>query len=332
LPAGKSHPRGTFTDITESNVPALSPDGRKILFRKDSDLYVFDLESNKIIRLTSDGTGTVLNGQLDWVYPEELDLGTAFWWSPDSRQIAYMQFDVSHEFVYPHEDLLGTRALFEPQRYPQAGTPNAIVKIGVVAASGGSTRWIDLNATSGTLFPRVNWLPDSKRLAIQRMPRIQDELELLIADVSAGKVKTLLTEADKTWVNSHDDLRFLKQRSEFVWSSERSGYRHLYLYSLNGEMLRQLTAGNWQVNRVVALNEHDRTLYFTSAQASPLEDHLYRVSLDGGLPKQLSEGAGVHEIQSDEQARSYLDTYSSLAAPPETTLYDSSATRIAVES
>jgi dipeptidyl-peptidase-4 len=330
LEPGKPKPREAFTDMTEKNVPTLSPDGHRILFRLNADLFVFDLQSRKTIRLTFNGSETLLNGELDWVYPEELDLGKAFWWSPDSKYIAYMQFNVGNEFIYPHEDLLGTRAVFEPQRYPQAGTPNAVVKIGVVPASGGATTWIDLGPDSSALLARVNWTPDSKRLAIQQMPRVQDKLDLLIADASSGRAKALLTEHDKTWVNVSDDLRLLKASPQFLWSSERSGYRHLYLYSMNGELARQLTSGNWQVNRVVALNEKSRYVYFTSTQAGQLEEQLYRVSLDGGTPERLTHGAGVHDIRSDEQGRNYLDTYSSLTSPPETLLCDSSGAHLAV--
>ena len=330
IDAGDARPKKTIADICEDNVPTLAPNGRFVLFRKDSNLFVRDLASPKTVQLTSDGTSTLLNGQLDWVYPEELDLGTAFWWSPNSKQIAYMQFDVSKEFVYPHSDLLGLRAIYEPQRYPQAGTPNAEVKVGVVSADGGPTTWMQIGDTANTLIARVNWLPNSKALSIQRMNRIQNHLDFLFADAANGSVRTVLTERDKFWINTNDDLRLLHIRPEFVWSSERSGFRHLYLYSTNGELIRQLTSGDWQVNKVVALNEDTGYVYYTSTEASPLQGQLYRVSLKGGAPERLSRSAGMHAIFSDERGRNYLDTFSTLTSPPQSTLHDGSGAQLAV--
>src|SRR5579863_6872290 len=175
----------TATPAVERD-PKLSPDGASVAFRRGHDLYVLEMASKKLTRLTTDGSATLLNGELDWVYPEELDLGTAFWWSPDSKQIAYLQFETSREFVYPQAALLGLRAVAEPERYPQAGTPNADVHVGVVAATGGGTRWTDLGETRGFLIARVHWTPDSTRLLIERMNRVQNHLDLLLADGSSG--------------------------------------------------------------------------------------------------------------------------------------------------
>lgn len=140
--------------------PKLSPDGKSISFRLESDLYVMEIASRKITRLTHDGSGTIWNARVDWVYPEELDLGTAHWWSPDSQRIAYLQFDVSREPLFPHADWLAARAFPEPQRYPKAGDPNAEVWVGVVPASGGRTQWMDLGETRDHLLARVQWTPD----------------------------------------------------------------------------------------------------------------------------------------------------------------------------
>jgi dipeptidyl-peptidase-4 len=330
MDAHKSKPRVTFTEIGEDNVPTLSPDGQSVLFRKNFNLYVMDLKTRLVRQLTSNGTSILMNGQLDWVYPEELELGTAFWWSPDSKYIAYMQFDVSHEFMYPHEDLLGERAVYEPQRFPQAGTPNALVRIGVIPAKGGSTTWLQVNDSADSLLARVAWLPDSAHLAIQRMNRVQNRLELLLANATDGGVRTLLTETDKYWVNVSNDLQLLRHKPEFVWSSERSGFRHLYLYSLNGELERQLTSGEWPVRRVLGVDEEARMVYFASGQDNPLEDQLYRVSLDEGPPQRVSSGSGNHSVEIDETGRHYLDTFSNLQTAPETTLHDAAGKQLSV--
>src|SRR5579884_690595 len=162
----------TKTDVTEID-PKLSPDGKKIAFRRGSDLYSLEIETRKETRLTSDGSATLLNGGLDWVYPEEIGLNTAFWWAPDSRAIAYLQFDTSREALFPHEDLLKTHGMFEPQRYPQAGQNNADVRLGVVAATGGATRWFDVGDTRDAyLIARAGWMPGSQRLYVIRTNRV----------------------------------------------------------------------------------------------------------------------------------------------------------------
>src|SRR5262245_3112372 len=166
--------------------PKLSPDGRLVAFRRGEDLYCLEIDSRKETRLTNDGSPMLLNGQLDWVYPEELGLGTAYWWSPDSKRVAYLQFDVSREPVFPQVDLLSARARLEPERYPKAGDPNADVRVGVVAAAGGETRWMDLGETRESLIARVDWLPGGQSLAVQRLNRLQNRLDLMVADPSTG--------------------------------------------------------------------------------------------------------------------------------------------------
>ena len=166
-----------------------------MLYRANANLYVLDVATRKVRQLTNDGTPTLLNGELDWVYPEELYLHTAAWWSPDSKRVAYMQFDVSHEFVYPQVDLIGERAFEEPERYPQAGTPNALVKIGIVGADGGKTKWMDLGETTNTLLARVDWLPTGDGVAVQRYSRVQDRLDLVVCDTHTGAAHVVLHRA-----------------------------------------------------------------------------------------------------------------------------------------
>ena len=158
-------------------------------FRRGWDLYVLNLADGRETRLTSDGSDTLRNGGLDWVYPEELELGTAYWWSPDSRSIAYLQFNVSGEPLYPHADLLGPRAMSEPQRYPQAGENNAMVRVGVIPAAGGGTKWLDVGDTVKTyLIARAGWIPDSHGVYVVRTNRIQNQLDFLVYDVASGQV------------------------------------------------------------------------------------------------------------------------------------------------
>jgi len=308
----------------------LSPDGRYVSFRREHDLYSLEIATGKTARLTSDGSETLLNGELDWVYPEELEIGTAHWWSPDGKQIAYLQLDVGREPVYPQADLLSLRARLEPERYPKAGDPNADVRLGIVSASGGLTRWMDLGETRDNLLARVAWLPDGQAVAAERLNRIQNRLDLLIANAATGAARVALHEEDPYWINVNDDLHFLKDGKRFLWGSERDGFHHLYLYSTGGKLLQQLTSGEWVVDTVAGLDEAKGEVYFTSTEQSPLERQLYGVGLDGAGRRRLSTEPGTHVISMSPDCGLYLDTASNLASPPRRTIhrYDGAETAV----
>ncbi len=328
------HPNGQFEQITKTDIdegdPKLSPDGKQVLYRWEWNLYVLDLATKQVRQLTTDGAPTLMNGQLDWVYPEELDLGTATWWSPDSKQIAYFQFNVANEFMYPQIDLLGERAIPEPERYPQAGTPNALVKLGVISAQGGPTTWMDLGQTSNSLLARVDWSPDSSQVAVQRFNRVQNELDLLFCHPGTGAVRKILHEESKTWLNPADNLYFLKSRPEFLWTSEQSGFRHLYRYSDEGELLGQLTRGDWMITSIAAIDEAHQKVYYTSTETSPLERQLYNVSFNGGAPTRVTQGPGTHYVHANSDGSYFVNTYSSMERPPETVLLDGGGRQLAV--
>jgi dipeptidyl-peptidase-4 len=309
----------TATAVAEAD-PKLSPDASHVVFRRGSDLYTLDIASKKETRLTDDGSATLLNGELDWVYPEELDLGTAYWWSPDSSKLAYMQFDISREFDYPQIDLKGRRAVLELERYPQAGTPNADVRVGVVSKDGGATRWMDLGETRGHLIARVYWTPDSSALAICRMNRVQNELDLLRAPAGSGTAQTLIHETDRTWINISDNFRFLKN-GQFIWSSERDGFRHLYLYSAEGKQISRITEGNWEVESIVGVDEARRRVFYVSTDPSPLQRQLWAINFDGTGKTRLTKEEGTHSISMSPSMDYYLDTWSNLTNPPRRTLH-----------
>lgn len=290
--ASGKHEQLTKTDFAEED-PKLSPDGKQVLYRTQSDLYLLDVAGRQAHRLTTDGSSTLLNGQLDWVYPEELDLGTASWWSPDSKQIAFLQFDISHEFIYPQADLTGERAQAEPERYPQSGTPNAKVRLGIITAASGNLQWIDLGDSSDALFARVIWLPDSSRLAVEKLNRVQNRLDVLLCDPSTGSTKNILHEESNTWINFTDNLYFLKNRPEFLWTSEReNGFRHIYRYSDAGELLAKITSGDWEVRKIEAIDEAHQKVYYLSSESNPLETQLYSVGLSGGERTRVTREAG----------------------------------------
>ncbi len=271
------------------------------------------------------GSDTLRNGGLDWVYPEELDLGTAYWWSPDSQSIAYLQFDISREPLYPHEDLRGPRPIYEPQRYPQAGENNPDVRVGVVAAGGGSTRWMDPAGTRDQyLIARVGWTPDSRNVYVVRTNRVQNKLDLLLAAAGSGKASRIFEETDKYWINVPDDPVFVNHGKEFLWLSERDGFRHLYLRSINSGQTRQLTQGSWEVTGIDGVDQAAGRVYYTSSETSPLERQFYSIGMTGQGKQRLSAGSGTHTIAMGPGGHFYLDTFSSVSpvsAPPRTTLH-----------
>jgi dipeptidyl-peptidase-4 len=324
---------GQWTQLTATpqaeRDPKVSPNGKRVAFRRDHNLYSMEIASRKVTRLTRNGSATLLNGELDWVYPEELDLGTAYWWAPDSKSVAYMQFDVSREPLYPQVDLTGLHAILEPERYPKAGEPNAAVRIGVVRATGGRTRWMRLGGTADELLARCDWLPDSSGLAVVQLNRVQNRLELLAANAATGAVRTVLRETDPFWINVHGGPYFLKGGREFLWQSERDGFNHLYRYSLDGCLLAQLTHGDWAVTALAGVDEPGR-VYYVSTEASPLERQLYRVDLDGQGKRRLSTPGGTHAISLGPGPDYYLDFFSSLTEPPRTTVHRANGSEWAV--
>jgi dipeptidyl-peptidase-4 len=321
---------GKWTQLTKTPVaerdPKLSPDGKTVAFRRDWDLYTLDVASKRETRLTTGGSDTLRNGGLDWVYPEELDLGTAYWWSPDSQSIAYLQFDISREPLYPHEDLRGARPIYEPQRYPQAGENNPEVRVGVVAARGGSTRWMGVRGTADDfLIARAGWTPDSNNVYVVRTNRVQNKLELFLAAAGSGKASQILEETDKYWVNVQEDPVFVNGGKQFLWLSERDGFRHVYLYSINGGQARQLTQGSWEVTGIAGVDEAAGRVYYTASETSPLERQFYSVGTTFGTQgegkQRLSSGSGTHTIAMGPGGHFYLDTFSSVSSPPRTTVH-----------
>jgi dipeptidyl-peptidase 4 len=309
--------------------PKISPDGRSVSFIRDHNLWLVNLVDGKERAVTQGGTEEIRKGELDWVYPEELDIKTAYWWAPDSSAIAYLEMDERKVSQYPMVDFSSPSGEAEMERYPVAGGANPVVRVLVASVKGGEPRAIDTGAETDIYIPRVNWLNDSKHLAIQRLNRTQTTLDLLIADTSTGKTRPALSENDPNWINVSDDLYFLKDGKRFLWSSERSGYRHLYLYDLDGKQLAQLTKGEWEVSSLDAVDESKGLVYFTPAEKSPLERHLYRVALDGSGFTRLTKEEGTHAAVFAPNAAAFYDTYSNAATPPRQDLYRADGSRIA---
>jgi dipeptidyl-peptidase 4 len=296
--------------------PKISPDGRFVSFARNHNLWLVSVADGKERAFTAGGTEAVRKGELDWVYPEELEITTAYWWAPDSSAIAYFEMDESKVAKYPLVDFTSPAGEAEEERYPPAGGGNPSVRVFVAPVGGGEAHAMDTGENTDIYIARVNWLADSKHVAIQRLNRQQTVLDLLIADAATGQMRTALTEQDQYWININNDLRFLKDGKRFLWSSERSGYRHLYLYDLDGKQLAQITKGEWEVSGVDAVDEAKGVVYFTGTAKSPLERHLYRVSLDASAISRITIHNGTHGVNMAPDTSAFVDTYSDVMTPP----------------
>jgi len=308
--------------------PKISPDGRFVSYVRDHNLWLVSIADGKERTLTQGGTEEIRRGELDWVYPEELEIKTAYWWAPDSSAIAYLEMDERKVSQYPMVDFSSPSGEAEMERYPAAGGANPVVRVFVASLSGGEPRAFDMGAETDIYIPRVNWLTDSKHLAIERLNRTQTALDLLIAETATGKTRAVLSETDPNWINVSDDLYFLKDGKRFLWSSERSGYRHLYLFDLEGKQLAQLTKGEWEVSAVDAVDEAKGLVYFTATEKSPLERQLYRIAFDATGFTRLTKEAGTHAAVLAPNTAAFYDTFSNAAAPQRQDLYRADGSRI----
>ena len=307
--------------------PRLSRDGTKVAFVRDGELFVagcFDGEPPR--KLTAGSEGALTNGLADFIHQEELDQDHGFWWSPNGSHIAYIQADSRHIPDYPivHQGKDGID--IEHHRYPFAGEANARLRLGVVALATGVTRWLDLGPDDDIYIPRVQWSPDGS-LAVQVLSRDQKSLRLIAFDVESCVGTDLLEERTEPWVNLSHDARFL-ETGEFLWSSELSGFRHLYLYDRSGRELRQLTSGDWMVTHVVDVDEPRRLVYFAATRDSVLERHLYRVSLDGGEIQRLTAEPGWHGCVLSPDGSRFIDVWSTMQQAPSVVLRDAATGQV----
>jgi dipeptidyl-peptidase-4 len=326
--AAREASRVTQTAAFETDA-RLSPQGGYVSFIRDQDLFVVDLASGEERPLTRDGEGTIHNGVAEFVAQEEMGRDTGYWWSPDERHIAFLQVDNSPIDVVLRYEVYGSEIKVFEQRYPAAGSPNATLTLGVVDVASGEVRWLDLGEETDIYIPRIDWMPGGRHLAVQRQSRNQKVLELIAYDTSTGEHRLLLEERENTWINLHDDLRFLEQSDRFLWSSERDGFRHLYLYSLEGGEPLRLTGGNWEVTELEGVDEQNGWVYFSATREGPAQRHLYRVSLAGGEPQRLTKRSGTHGIEMPASASVFVDAFSSTQQPLQVSLHDAGGKHLA---
>ncbi len=333
--------KDAVVEINHSNGVAsdamISPAGGYVAFVRDQNLHIFDIAKRQGKALTTDGGGPIKNGMAEFVAQEEMDRTTGYWWAPDDRHIAFARIDETPVKVTERFEIAADNVATFAQRYPAAGGPNVLVRLGVTDVQSGAVTWIDLGSETDIYLARVNWLPDGKTLAIQRESRDQRRLDLLFADIETGRSRVVLTETSKSWIELRNELSFLTQSREFIWASSRDGFEHLYLYDYEGHLLRQLTGGAWNVDdfrtrAIKGIDEKNRLVYFTATQKSPTERQFYSTSLDTRDPQKIdriSQDDGLHSITMSLDASFYVDNFTSSTQPPQVSLHAADGTLVA---
>lgn len=302
--------------------PRLTADGRKVAFVRDDELHVLDLRSRKETRLTEGAEPGLTHAVAEFVAQEEMDRFAGYWWSPDGEWIAYQETDERQVPLYSIVHQGGETVSVETHRYPFAGASNAKVRLGIVPAEGGPTRWLTLSDSVGEDYlARVHW-ESPKAVLAQVLSRDQKSLKLYRFDAETGERTLLLEETSDTWVNLHDHLRVLETSGGLLWSSERTGYRHLELRDHDGKLGRVLTSGEWPVDEVLAVDETRREVWFSAGRGEPREQHVYRVSFDAGQAGPLTVEPGTHRAVVAKDGEHFVDVWSSRNTPPLTILRD----------
>lgn len=303
----------------------LSPDGSTVAYMLNNNLYVWDIEAGKAEALTSDGSADILNAVFDWVYEEEFGSADAYRWSPDGSKIAFWRLDQTR--VKPFHYMLDEMPLYNvvhSVKYPKVGEQNALVQIGVVEVKSGRMKWMDIGNETDIYIPRIDWANSPDKLIIQRLNRKQNKMELLMVDVNSGKSQVIVTDSNPDgWVDVTDDLTILKNSDQFLWTSEQSGYRHIYLYDYSGNLVRQLTSGEWEVSAIDGVDEINGWVYFNAQKETPIENHIYRVKIDGSDMQKISDSPGWHTAEFAPDYRHFIDYASNVSTPTQVLLYKS---------
>jgi dipeptidyl-peptidase-4 len=335
---------GTAVQLTSTadaaSDPKFSPDGERLSYLRKHDLYVRDIKGGREGALTRDGNENLLNGEVDWVYREELYSRSNYFWSPDGKSIAFLQMNEKEVPLYPIVDWIPTHPTVDMEKYPKAGDPNPLVRLGVMLSNGGKVKWLSAgNGKDGALplgndpdvlVPRFGWVRDGLLWAIV-LNRVQTRADIYFIDVQNGKSQRVLTETTDVWLDMHPEIDFvvLSSGDRFLWTSWRDGHYHIYLYQfdkqnpLAGEarLVSQLTKGDWEVEGISSVDEAKSLVYFTANESDWRQANLFAVGLDGQNFRRISKDDGSHAPNfGPVKTNAYVDTYSGLMTPPRMSL------------
>lgn len=318
------------SDKGDQSFASFSPDGTKIAFVRNNNIFIKDLQTLAEKQITTDGKyNEIINGRTDWVYEEEFAFAPAFFWSPDSKKIAFYRFDESDVPEFSMTIYDGLYPFEYKYKYPKAGEKNSLVSIHIYMLDNGSTSMVDLGTEKDQYIPRIQWTTKADQLCVLRLNRLQNKLDYLIAGLD-GKSRAILSEQDKSYIDiENSQLTFLKNGKQFIDVSERDGYNHIYLYDINGRVLKQLTQGKYDVTGIYGVDEAKGLVYYQAAERSPLQRDVYSVSLKGAK-KLLSRQAGTNVATFSKDFSYFILNHSTVNTPANITLNDSNGKQIRV--
>jgi dipeptidyl-peptidase-4 len=298
-----------------------SPDGKKIAYTKNKDLYIYDLVSHKEIRLTFDASEKIYNGYSSWVYMEEIlkrpSRYAAFWWSPDGNKLAYLRTDETEVPVFilnRLDEADAIHGLIEATPYPNPGDPNPKVKMGIADIATAKTVWVKTDYNIDQYIAWPFWTPDSKKLAIQVVNRDQNDIKIILADISTGDFTQIYNESRKTWVEFYEDIYVMNNGFGFIVRSYRNDWENLYYYGWDGKLIAQLTNFNFRVTGIDRVDEDIKTVYFSATGPESTDSHAFRVGLDGKNLLQITKGEGTHSVSISPKGTYFIDTWNSVVS------------------
>ena len=315
--------------VEQAFTAEVSPDGSKLAYGKDGDLYMYVFESGKTERFTENAEEHFYNGRWGWAYEEEFGLVQAWKWSPDSKYIAFWQSDERHVPIYKLTDFSGMHPEYMEVPYPKVGDPAPYVKIGVIDTESGEKNWIDFDLEGGYI-PRIYWTSADEKLAVVYMNRPQNLLELYMVDVSSGEKTMIYKEESESWIDIFDffageldHFYFPEDMDSFFFVSEKDAWAHIYMISYDGKEMKQVTSGKYEVIGIKAIQAKEKKLFYVSTEVSPLERHLYSIKFNGKAKKRLTTAKGNHRVNVSPGGDYYFDSYSSTEHPGKAGLYGS---------
>lgn len=316
---------GTMECITgngKQRLTTFSPDGKKVAFVRDNNLFIMSLSSQQETQVTFDGKfNEVINGTTDWVYEEEFGITQGFYWSPDSRKIAFFRFDESKVKQYTMQMWGELYPEGYTYKYPKAGEDNSVVDVLIYDLASRETLKLDIGSQNDQYIPRIQWTKDPGQLAVMRMNRLQNHMEILLANADNGKLRTLYTEDDEAYVEVPDTWMFLSDGNMLI-TSERDGYNHIYMYGMDGRLVNQVTRGEYDVTSICSVDEKNGMIYYLSHQSSPLNRELYSVDFKGKKTTFLSKNQnGWNTVSFSATGKYYINTFTDANTPPVYTLH-----------
>ena len=313
-----------LTQEGKQRLTTFSPDGKMVAYVRDNNLFIMALNSLKETPVTNDGKfNEIINGTTDWVYEEEFGITQGFYWSPDSKKIAFYRFDESHVKQYTMQMWGELYPENYTYKYPKAGEDNSVVDVLIYDVQSGKTLKLDVGSQNDQYMPRIQWTQNPNTLALMRMNRLQDKMELLLADATTGSIRNLYTEEDEAYVEVPETWMFLKDGKHMLLTSEKDGYNHIYLYDLNGRLVNQVTKGFYDVVSVCSVDEKAGLVYYLSHESSPINKELYCIDFKGKKKKKLSEQPGWYSASFSATSKYYISTFTDANTPPVYTLHTS---------